>query len=261
MEHGLMISYKDTLLNGLNQLLIDFDMPEYKIKVYDEKSYQDEVVEPKTISVVIKYLTGTILYTSTVLPLQFMLMAEENSIEVAKMLIDAYAQQNNFKSITIDGNFVKQAFSTSAVVNNFNPVGSGFRSLLFMSATMTITGSVVDIQSLVIDTVTTTFISAVLSYNSEPDSQPFPAFSPLNTSVKRFASMAFSLQVPHTNSVFCQKVINIMRGNVGGNTKFAMTITLNNTGNTTITQNFLLVSANFNTTAGDLPTLQLAFAR
>lgn len=256
-----MISYKTTLLNGLNQLLIDFDMPDYTIKVYDEKSYQDEVINPKTISVVIKYLTGTILYTSTVLPMQFMLMAEENAMEVGKLLIDTYAQQNNFKNVTIDNNFVKQSFSTASVVNNFNPVGSGFRSVLFMSATLTITGSVVDIQSLVVDTVTTTFISAVLGYSSEPDSQPFPSLSPLNVSIKRFASMAFSLQIPHTNSAFCQKVINIMRGTVGGNTKFAMTITLNNSPATVITENFLLVSANFNTTAGDLPTLQLSFAR
>jgi hypothetical protein len=257
-----MISYKTTLLNGLNQLLVDFDMQEYTIKVYDEKSYQDEVVDPKTITIVIKYLTGTILYTSTVLPLQFMILAEENAIEVAKMIMEAYAQNNNFQNVTIDGNFVKQSFSTTAVVNNFNPVGSGFRSMMFMSATLTITGSVVDIQSLVIDTVATSFISAVLSYNADPDSQPFPNVSPLNTSVKRFASLAFSLQIPHTNSAFCQKVVNIMRGNTSGNTKFAMTITLNNPApNTVITNNFLLVSANFNTTAGDLPTLQLSFAR
>lgn len=256
-----MISYKTTLLNGLNQLLVDFDMNEYTIKVFDEKSYQDEVIDSKTITVVIKYLTGTILYTSTVLPLQFMVMAEENSMEVAKMILEAYAQNNNFKNVTIDGNFVKQSFSTAAVVNNFNPVGSGFRSVMFMSATLTVTGSVVDIQTLVVDTVETSFISAVLSYNADPDSQPFPSTSPLNISVKRFASLAFSLQIPHTNSAFCQKVVNIMRGNTSGNTKFNMVITLNNTGNTVINYNFLLVSANFNTTAGDLPTLQLSFAR
>jgi hypothetical protein len=255
-----MISYKTTLLNGLNQLLVDFDISDYKIKVYDEKSYQDEVTDPKTISVVIKYLTGTILYTSTVLPMQFMVMAEENSIEIAKMLIEAYAQINNFTNIVIDNNFIKQAFSTSAVVNNFNSVGSGFRSVLFMSATLTITGSVVDIKTLVIDTVETKFISSSLSYNSEPDSQPFPS-SNLNISVKRFSSVALSLQVPHTNSAFCQKVINILKGTVSGNTKFAMTITLSDPSNTTIVNNFLLVSVNLNTTAGDLPTLQLAFAR
>ena len=255
-----MISYKDTLLNGLNQLLIDFDMPEYKIKVYDEKSYQDEVVESKTISVVIKYLTGTILYTSTVLPLQFMLMAEENSIEVAKMLIDAYAQQNNFKSITIDGNFVKQAFSTSAVVNNFNPVGSGFRSLLFMSATMTITGSVVDISSLVIDTVNTKFINASISYNTSPDNQPFPG-NFLNTSVKQFSNFSFSVQVPFTNSAFCTKVVNIMRGNTSGNTKFTMDFTLSTSPVISFTQNLLMINSVFNTTAGDLPTLQISFVR
>lgn len=256
-----MISYKDTLLNGLNQLLIDFDMPEYKIKVYDEKSYQDEVVESKTISVVIKYLTGTILYTSTVLPLQFMLMAEENSIEVAKMLIDSYAQQNNFKSITIDGNFVKQAFSTSAVVNNFNPVGSGFRSILFMSATMTITGSVADISSLIIDNVDTKFINASISYNANPDNQPFPgAF--LNTSVKQFSNFSFSVQVPFTNSAFCTKVVNIMRGNTSGNTKFTMVFTLS-TSPTVIsfTQELLMINSVFNTTAGDLPTIQISFVR
>ena len=84
-----MISYKTTLLNGLNQLLVDFDMNEYTIKVFDEKSYQEEVIDSKTITVVIKYLTGTILYTSTILPLQFMVMAEENSMEVAKMILEA----------------------------------------------------------------------------------------------------------------------------------------------------------------------------
>jgi hypothetical protein len=53
----------------------------------------------------------------------------------------------------------------------------------------------------------------------------------------------------------------MMRGTIGGNTKFNMVITLNNATNTTIVNEFLLVSANFNTTAGDLPTFQLSFAR
>jgi hypothetical protein len=148
MEQESMISYKNTLLNGLNDLLVDFDIEGYTINVYDEKTYQDKVISPNTISVVIKYLTGTILYTSTVLPIQFMLMAEEGSLEVGKILLEAFAQQNNFKSIKIEDNFIKQSFSTTAVVNNFNPVGSGFRSVLFMSATLTITGQVLDIDSL-----------------------------------------------------------------------------------------------------------------
>lgn len=253
-----MISYKDTLLNGLNQLVVDFQLTGTTIDVFDEKSYSDEVVKPDNITVVIKYLTGTILYTSTILPIQFMVICEENSLQIAKMLMDTYAEQNNFKSVTIDSNFVKQSFSTTSVVNNFNPVGVGFRSLIFMSATLTITGDVVDVTALSVDGVAVKFISASMSYGADPDTQPFPS-EKLNVSVKRFASLSFALQVPHTNSAFCQKVINIMRGNTSGNTKFSMVITLSNS--VTVTQDFLMVSSTFNTTAGDLPTIQIGFVR
>jgi hypothetical protein len=253
-----MISYKDTLLNGLNQLVVDFNLLDTTIDVFDEKSYSDDVINPDNITVVIKYLTGTILYTSTILPIQMMVICEENSLQIAKMLMEAYGQQNNFKSITIDGNFVKQSFSTTSVVNNFNPVGVGFRSLIFMSGSLTITGDVVDVTSLRVDGPIVKFISASISYGADPDTQPFPN-EKLNVSIKRFASLSFAVQVPHTNSAFCQKIINIMRGNTSGNTKFSMEIVLSNS--VTITQNFLMVSSTFNTTAGDLPTIQIGFVR
>jgi hypothetical protein len=254
-----MISYKDVLLNGLNQLLVDFEL-DYVIKVFDEKSYTDDVLDPKTIAVVIKYLTGTILYTSTILPVQFMVMAEENSLVVAKMILETYAQNNNFQSVTIGNDFVKQSFSTPTVINNFAGVGLGYRSVIFMNATLTITGSVVDISSLTIDGVVTKFINASVSYNASPDNQPFPNAN-LNTSVKQFSNFSFSVQVPFTNSVFCQKVLDIMRGQTSGNTKFTMIFSTSTSPVTTFTQSLLMISSVFNTTAGDLPTLQISFVR
>lgn len=254
-----MISYKDTLLNGLNQILVDYEL-DYTINVFDEKSYTDEVLGPKSISVVIKYLTGTILYTSTILPIQLMVMAEENSLAVAKMVLETYAQTNNFKSVTIGTDFVKQAFSTPTVINNFAGVGLGYRSVVFMNATLTITGSVVDISSLTIDGVVTKFINASVSFNTSPDNQPFPN-DKLNTSVKQFSNFSFSVQVPFTNSVFCQKVLDIMRGQTSGNTKFTMIFSISTNPVTTFTQSMLMVNSVFNTTAGDLPTLQISFVR
>jgi hypothetical protein len=254
-----MISYKDILLNGLNQLLVDFEL-DYVIKVFDEKSYTDDVLDPKTITVVIKYLTGTILYTSTILPIQFMVMTEENSIGVAKMLFESYAQTNNFVSVTIGNDFVKQAFSTPTIVNNFNGVGLGFRSVMFMNATLTITGNVVDLTDLVIDGVSTKVINASISYNADPDNQPFPN-DKLNTSIKRFANFMLSVQLPYTNSVFCKKVVDIMRGDVSGNTKFSVAFTLSQNPVLTFTQSLLMTASIFNTTAGDLPTLQISFMR
>lgn len=254
-----MISYKNTLLNGLNQLLVDFDL-DYEIKVFDEKSYTDDVLDPKTISIVIKYLTGTILYTSTILPIQIMVMAEENSLVVAKMILETYAQNNNFKNVTIDNDFVKQSFSTPTVINNFVGVGLGYRSVIIMNALLTITGNVVDLTNLVIDGVSTKIINASISYNADPDNQPFPN-DKLNTSIKRFANFMLSIQLPYTDSVFCNKVVNIMRGNVSGNSKFSVAFTLSQNPVLTFTQSLLMTASVFNTTAGDLPTLQISLMR
>jgi len=254
-----MISYKDTLLNGLNQLLVDFEL-DYNIQVFDEKSYTNEVLDPNTITIIIKYLTGTILYTSTVLPIQLMVMTEENSIGIAKMLLESYAQTNNFTSVVIGNDFVKQAFSTPTVVNNFNSIGLGYRSVMFMNATLTITGSVVDLINLSIDGVVTKVINASVSYNADPDNQPFPN-STLNVSVKRFANFTVSIQLPYTDSVFCKKVIDIMRGQVGGNSKFVMQFTFSHAPNVVFSHSMLMVGGVFNTTPGDLPTLQVSFMR
>ena len=67
--------------------------------------------EPNKIYVVIKYLTSSIEFGAEIQPIQLLILTEQNSMQEAKELFDAYATSHNWLSFKIGNTFIKQQYS------------------------------------------------------------------------------------------------------------------------------------------------------
>ena len=144
------------------------------------------------------------------------------------------------------------------VLSNFNEVGFGYRSVIYVSGTLQILDDVLDVSSVSIDTVTYKPLTFTMSYQMSGNTQAVGT-NRIATTEKSMATFNVVMSVPLLNDVFCQKVINIINESVSGNTGFDFVITLNNS--TTISKTLKLVSAQIVTAPNQAPSLQLSFMR
>ena len=104
--------------------------------------------EPNKIYIVIKYLTSSIEFGAEIQPIQLLILTEQNGMQEAKDLFDAYATSHNWLSFKVGNTFIKQQYSSPVVMSNFNEVAYGYRSVLYVSATLYIIDNLMDITDL-----------------------------------------------------------------------------------------------------------------
>ena len=177
---------------------------------------------PGNIYVVVKLLASSIAYDGRVQPVQLMVLSESNSLDIAKELMNEFATNNNLVSEIINGDLVKQTYNTPVVVSNFTEVSYGFKSLIYVSGTLFILENIIDLTELKIDgeTVKVSSFNAVyaMTGNTQPVSNNY--ISSTVKSVSTF-SCGFTIPMIGTYEMLLQKVLNIMSGNLSGNTSFA----------------------------------------
>ena len=104
----------------------------YTIELTSELVYSKKIkYSPKTIYIVIKFLRASTYYNQTSLPVTLTVLAEQNSFEVARVLMMDFVTTFNLKKDKDEN--ILQKYETPVVVNNFNEVGNGFRSLFSIS--------------------------------------------------------------------------------------------------------------------------------
>lgn len=264
----MSFNYENYLLEKLsvinNQLREQDDAFNLHIEVANEQAFsKNKTFKPDTIYVVIKKLTSTITYESETQPIQLIVLCEQNNIDRTLTLFNTFAEQENWKQFNDDTTYIKQQYSKPVVVSNFNEIGYGYRSVVYLSGTLYILNNVLDIKSVRIEcgnsAVDIQPLNFTLSYAMSGNTQQ-NRDELLASTVKQIATLSIGFTIPFTQNGIVEKILNIANGETSGNTTFAIKYKIGSS-NTYITHNMKLTSANITTAPNAVPGLQLSFMR
>ena len=253
-------NYENYLKRQLTILARDYNV---NVEIATEQMFakiKDPV--PNTIYVVIKYLSTSIAFNSTVRPIQILVVSEGNQMANAKAIFDTFANDFNWQMVIDGQTYVKQQYSNPVVLSNFNDIGYDFRSVLYMSGTLIEMENVVDIQNLTItigenDPEIIKPITFQFQYNTGCDTQPIGG-SMISSSVKSVSTFSLMFTIPAQTSTLLTNCVNISANNQSGNTKFNIAFTL---AGINFNYDCILTSFNFTTSPNNVPALQFGFMR
>ena len=240
---------------------------EYTFEVCNEQMFVKlKSLDPNKIYVVVKYLSTTETLKATTQPIQLLISCEQNQIQVSEIVFSKLVDSHNFEVIIDNGTFIKQDYRQPVVLSNFNEVSYGYRTIMYISATLLIMENVMDINSFKIGTETIEPISFTMTYSMTPNTQQIPP-DKLATSVKSLATFSIAFAIPLLNTyTFVSTVASIMSGSTTGNTSFDVSFKLGNTkfgyfdtGDTHLYMK--LISAQVTTAINEIPGLQIGMMR
>ena len=158
--------YKKWLKNRLIEIKNALDFNDYNIDVFNEQDYaKNRSIDAKTITIVTKFLPSNIIFSAKTQPVQILVITEENSISVANSIVTKFCDDYNFSVSNTTDTYIKHIYSTPVVLSNFNLIGIGMRTVLYVGATLIILENVMDITNLKVAL----------------DKSNFPTFSPTAT--------------------------------------------------------------------------------
>ena len=201
--------------------LLDENGNPYEFEVCTEQIFATKDIEPNKIYVVIKYLSTTNSLNVVVQPVQILILSEQNQLQAAQIIFSKLVASHNFEVIIEDSTYVKQDYREPVVLSNFNAVAYGYRSVMYVSATLYIMEDIIDISDLSINTDSDVKpLSFSISYVMTPNTQQIPP-EKLSTSVKSMSSFSISFVIPLTdNYTFVEDITKIMAGIESGNKNF-----------------------------------------
>lgn len=248
-------------LEHIKDTLTGFE--DVQIFISEEQNFakMDELT-PDSIYIVIKYLSSSIEYYAETMPIQILVLSEQNSMEKAQMLMSKFTETYNWNVIEENNTYIKQQYNSPVVLNNYVEVGYGYRSVLYVTGTLFIMENLVDVKDVYIDGSTDAYKITPLSFNmaysmSTNTQQLSNKF--IATSVKTVSTFSISMMIPMLESNLVTKVVKILKGNetgFDGDNEFAITFTC---GDITLSKTMKLISAQIMTAPNQIPSLQLGF--
>ena len=214
-------------------------------------------MKPKTITVITKFLPSTLLFSAKTQPIQMLTITEENSFEIASTIMTRLCDTYNFAVVIEGTTYIKHMYSTPTVLSEFNGVGTGLRSVLYINATLFILEDVMDITDLKIDDTAVEAIYQTIGYTMSGDTQPFDGG--YARTEKNFATFVMTLNVACTKTDFTEKVIKIMNetSTEKGNETFEVKFNIQDF---EFELNMKLTGATLSTAKNSVPSLQLSFS-
>lgn len=254
MNYDFISFLNNRLVNISQTLNLDVD-----VKVSEEQTFakMDELT-PNSIYVVVKYLSSDIEYYAETMPIQILVLSEQNSLEKAQMLMNKFANDNNWQVIQENGTYIKQQYNSPVVLNNYTEVDYGYRSVLYVTGTLYIMENIVDVQDLTIDTEITKPLTFGLTYVMNTNCQNVPV-GHLVSSVKTNASLAISFTIPLTSKYdFIKKITDIMNGTENGNQNFIISFSIGESSFTNM--KFKMINAQITTAPNQVPSLMIGMS-
>lgn len=266
--------FKAYLSEKLSRIAVELNTG-INVFIADEQSFADmEKVTPDSIYVVIKYLSSSIEYYAETLPIQILVLSEENSLEKAQMIMNKFANDNNWNLIIQDGTHIKQQYNSPVVLNNYVEVGHGYRSVLYVTGTLYIMENVVDVTNVMIDRKEVKPLSFNISYSMSTNTQQL-ATEEIASSLKTVSTFAITLTIPmmevKSNPGLITKVMKIIDEQTSGNTEFSVSFICglyqenpqySNYGQpVAISKTMRLISAQIITAPNQVPSIQLGFMK
>lgn len=250
--------YKEWLKNRVVEIKNALDFNDYNIEVYNEQDYaKNRSIKAKTITIVVKFLASSLIFSAKTQPIQMLIITEENGIGVANSIMTKFAENYNFATIPDGTTYVKHMYSTPVVLSNFNLIGIGLRTVLYINTTLFILENVMDINDLYIDEQKIDFLSATIGYTMQGDTQPFDGGFAITE--KNFATFVLTINIACVETDFSKKCVKIMSGKSEelGNEDFKVAFSV---GQLPFDFNMKIIGATLTTAINNVPSLQLSFS-
>lgn len=248
-------------LEHIKDTLTGFE--DVQIFISEEQNFakMDELT-PDSIYIVIKYLSSSIEYYAETMPIQILVLSEQNSMEKAQMLMSKFTETYNWNVIEENSTYIKQQYNSPVVLNNYVEVGYGYRSVLYVTGTLFIMENLVDVKDVYIDGYGPYKpLSFNISYSMSTNTQQLPN-KYLATSVKTVSTFSIAMAIPmvHLDEDreyidLVDRVLSILNDTHDGNESFIITFTLG----VSFSKTMRLISAQIMTAPNQIPSLQLGF--
>lgn len=261
-------SYKNWFRQKLIEIKADLGFNDFNIEVYNEQEYtKKEFIKENTISVVLKYLASSLIVQARTQPIQMLIMSEENSLSVANSIINKFCEDYNNYVYIEDTTYIKNIYSTPVVLNNFERVGTGYRSVLYVNATLIILENVIDIKDFKVrfmrnNGTYTSYtnldpLSCSIGYSMEGDTEAFGGG--MSTTEKDFSTMVMTMNLACVSNDVITKCIEIMKNTstFKGNDVFYISFKIGTVAFDDFP--FKLVSCSFTTAKNSVPSLAIGF--
>lgn len=171
-----------------------------KVVVLSEQMFvKNGEFDSNKIYVVVKYLASTIEFGAEIRPVQILVLSEQNGVQEAKDLFDSFTQTHNWVAGIFGDEFVKQQYSSPVVMSNFNEASYGYRSVLYVSATLFIMQNVCDVENLKINEIPIKPLNFSWSYQMTGNTQPIGG-DMIASTVKNMATFQASIAIPVLNN-------------------------------------------------------------
>lgn len=282
-----MTDYTPNILNIIKEeftriIAQDYDYyGKYNFVLSNEQQFVPEKDRsPHKIYIVVKFLEGTPFAGQNIIPININAIGEQNSVEVCQRLLADFVQQYNLKTSDGTGNPIsssttsiyKQFYTTPQVVNNFNEVYAGFRTLFYVGGTFLVGESSNPITEITVsgllpdnELYKVNFLSVQWSYDNQLDPQAYTGTHSRTKSIAKIATFSISFTIYLTNDAFCKRVLGMMLDNTGdeyapdGNkTNFLFNITFAS-GLTVSEMPFKLANCTGQQNIGEFPSVSVSF--
>lgn len=233
------------------------DYKDLKLHIADEQQFaklRDR--DPNAIYVVVKFLSGSLLYDISIVPTIINVVAGTNKLLICKSLLLEYTKQYN---LMLDSTGkIRQTYTSPQVVSNFNEVYDGLCSLLSIAGTFQVGDHTQDFK--IIDSVTkepVLTLTQTMDCSTQNDSQPFTD-DDFTKSVSKFATRSLSLTMYLTDNALCNKAVQYFCGLYDINTPIYFDIVFDG-GSQILNLPFKFVNVTFNRNANDFPEIAMSF--
>lgn len=256
-------NYESYILSKLTAIQREKELSDFNFEIETEQAFvKRKDYAENTIYIIIKYLSDSKQFGATTQPVQFLILSEQNSLEVAKILFSTFAKDYNWK-VEIEGSeYIKQQYSEPVVLSNFNPVMYGYRSVMYMTATLTIMEDVLDVNEIWLnyneeDEQKLDCVAFNLAYTMNTNTQQL-ASEEIASSTKTVSTLAITLTIPFQEGTVVERFLNILDESENGDSYFSLTFKI---GSDYITKDMKLTSAQLTTAINQVPALQLGFMK
>lgn len=216
--------------------------------------------KPNTIYVVIKLLASELTYNIRQQPVQIMVTGDQNKSDQVNELMEEFVARNNWTSTLENGVYTKQQYNTPVVISNFNEVGYGYRSVIYINGIIQIMEEIIDVDSFTIDGKEYKPIGLQVGYQMSGNTQAL-GNTRIAVTEKNTATLSVSFTLPFSEKDFIKDALNIMSETESGNKEFAVVITFTTTPQIQINTTMKLISANMNTAPNQAPSIQIGLMR
>ena len=132
------INYSEYLLSRLNRIIANnVEFEGYSFEIADEQMFADlKTPDPHKFYIVIKYLSAQKVYNTTTQPVQIQVVSEADGFSKCKLLLDTFVNAYNWQMEKDGSTYIKQQYNTPVVLSNFQSIGYGMRSVLYIAGTI-----------------------------------------------------------------------------------------------------------------------------